>query len=192
MQSCHDLTKRFRLVVPGLILSLSGLVSCQHSSSSKSPTSAVVETSTHENAATDASQPPPGSESRSFDDPSSTFVEQQLVQLGSPFTRETVLTLNAIVARSLSTINAFDDAREQLDASDRASAAEMLTMFHLLADQAALARQDMDAAAERLRNSGEPYNEAIFAAMVHFVDDVDEEIRAEIEQLSDVQVLGAE
>jgi len=192
MQSCHDLTKRFRLVAPGLILSLSGLVSCQHSSSSKSPTSAVVETSTHENAATDASQPPPRSESRSIDDPSSTFIEQQLVQLGSPFTRETVLTLNAIVARSLSTINAFDDAREQLDASDRESAAEMLTMFLLLVDQAALARQDMDAAAERLRNSGEPYNEAIFAAMVHFVDDVDEEIRAEIEQLSDVQVLGAE
>lgn len=192
MQSCHDLTKRFSLVVPGLLLSLTGLVSCQHSSSSRSATSAVVESPAREHAATNVSQPPPVSEARSVDDPTSTFVEQQLVQLGSPFTRETVLTLNAIVARSLSTINAFDDAREQFDASDRKSAAEMLTMFQSLANQAALARQDMDAEVERLQNSDEPYNKAIFAAMVHFVDDVDEEIRAEIELLSDVQVLGAE
>ena len=41
----------------------------------------------------------------------------------------------------------------------------------------------MAAAAERLRDSGERYNEAIFAAMVEFVNNVDKEIHQEIAEL---------
>ena len=41
----------------------------------------------------------------------------------------------------------------------------------------------MEAASERLKSSGEKYNDAIFEAMVRFVDGVDKEIDDEIASL---------
>ncbi|MEM9599210.1 MAG: hypothetical protein AAGD06_33385, partial [Acidobacteriota bacterium] len=106
----------------------------------------------------------------------SQFVEQELGQLRSPFTRETVLELNAIVARSLSVIGRFDEARREYAASPSTAAPKTLETYASLAVEADSAQADMSAANRRLRSSGEPFNEAILAAMIRFVDGVSEEI----------------
>lgn len=116
---------------------------------------------------------------------SSQFVEQELDDLTSPFTKMRVLNLNAIVARSLSAIEAFDEARKELKADDEASVRSVLKTYAQLSEQARLARDDMQAASEQLKSSGEQYSKPIFAAMVHFVDDVDQEIRDEHESVCD-------
>ena len=119
------------------------------------------------------------SPSQSADEPE--FVEQKLEDLTSSFTKETVLALNAIVSRSLSAIERFDEARRDFNNdSDDAQRVEILATYTELSNTTRQARKDMDAAAKRLRNSGEHYNEAIFAAMVEFVNKVDNEIHAEI------------
>ena len=112
------------------------------------------------------------------------FVEQKLEDLTSPFTKETVLALNAIVSRSLSAIESFDKARRELENdNDEIQRVEMLATYTKLSQSTRQARGDMATAAERLRSSGENYNKAIFAAMVQFVNNVDEEIHAEIGKL---------
>lgn len=108
------------------------------------------------------------------------FVEQELDQLSSPFSRETVLELNAIVARSLDVIEEFDTARRE-HAVRPSSATGGL--YADLAQRADGARVDMAAAEQRLRQSGERFNEAILAAMVRFVDGVSTEIALETERL---------
>ena len=119
----------------------------------------------------------------------SRFVEQELEDIESPFTRETVLALNAIVERSLSAINEFDDARKQAEATSTQGQAELLAVYQAISERAALARRDMAGEGNRMLNSGEQYNQAIFAAMVHFVEQVDDEVRREIET---VQVVGGD
>ena len=114
---------------------------------------------------------------------STTFVEQGLAHLESPFTRATVLELNAIVKRSLSVITEFDAIRQRLRSTDEPSTANPLSAYDALSADAARARTDMDEAEKRVRSSGEPYNEEIRAAMVHFVGHVDDEIRSEAEKL---------
>lgn len=113
----------------------------------------------------------------------SRFVGQELDQLESPFTRETVLTLNEIVGRSFGAITEFDDARKRLGATGEARAAELGSVYGRLSAKAARARVDMNAAAERLRESGERYNREILSAMVRFVEQVDDEIREEADRL---------
>ncbi len=118
----------------------------------------------------------------------SNYANQELDDLSSPFTRETVLVLNAIVSRSLSAIEAFDKARREPDCSDRLdNRATRLAKYEDLSEQAHQARIDLVAAGKRLRESGEYYNEAIFAGMLDFVKSVDVEIRQEINKLQDVQ-----
>ncbi|WP_171183078.1 hypothetical protein [Alienimonas chondri] len=108
----------------------------------------------------------------------SPFIEQELDQLGSPFTRETVLELNEIVARSLTVIERFDEVRMQSDAATApVSPGEV---YGELSERADRARADLNATATRLRDSDERHNAAILAAMVRFVDGVDREIREEI------------
>ncbi|MEM7586621.1 MAG: hypothetical protein AAF560_24745 [Acidobacteriota bacterium] len=114
---------------------------------------------------------------------SSQFVEQELGQLRSPFTRETVLELNAIVARSLSVIGRFDTARKEHAASPSTATPQTLETYASLAAEAISAREDMSAANQRLRRSGEHFNEAILAAMIRFVDGVPEEIEQEAANL---------
>ena len=117
---------------------------------------------------------------------SSRFVEQEIENLVSPFTKETVLTLNSIVARSLSAIEEFDEARKQFVSGDDVLVVEAMKVYRSLSARAASARNDMGAERDRLLSSDERYNEAIFAAMVHFVEQVDEEIRQEIQYLQNM------
>ncbi|QDU35768.1 hypothetical protein Mal4_00500 [Maioricimonas rarisocia] len=118
----------------------------------------------------------------------SRFVSQGLEQLSSPFTEETVLALNAIVARSLAAIRKFDDIRR--DSHGGENAAERLRQYAVASKEAKQARSDMEAASSRVRESGEKYNEEILAAMVRFVVKVDDEIREEIESLAARQSEG--
>lgn len=113
----------------------------------------------------------------------SEFELQEIEQLDSPFTKETVLELNTIVGRSLAAIDAFDTARKVQN--DETAIANQLDKFKKLSKQASDAKVDMDAAKERLLKSGEKYNDEIFQAMVRFVDEVDKEIRDEISTLSE-------
>lgn len=117
----------------------------------------------------------------------SRFVEQGLDQVESPFTRSTVLTLNGIVDRSLTAIREFDAIRQHRTPTDNASVAEILGVYRTLSDQATLARTDLNEARDRLRDSGERYNKEILSAMVHFVENVDEEIREETDRLRAIQ-----
>lgn len=140
----------------------------------------------------DASSPPGDAQHGS----APRFVEQELDQLGSPFTRETVLRLNAIVSRSLSAIEDFDRARTEPASSGGAQGpaapdrSRVLERYTELSRQAAQARADMSAAAREVRGSGERYNDAILTAMAHFVDDVDEEIGEELARLRPSAVRG--
>jgi len=126
-------------------------------------------------------------ESQLSDADSSRFVEQELENLASPFTKETVLALNSIVERSLSAIEEFDDARKQFVSGDDVLAAEAMIVYRSLSARAESARSDMGAERDRLLHSDERYNEAILAAMVHFVEQVDEEIRQEIQFLQNLK-----
>lgn len=116
------------------------------------------------------------------------LVKQELEQLSSPFTKPTVLMLNAITARSKATIDAYDKAVPGIRAavSDRgrgaaARAKRQAAMARLsaLAAEAARERVDMKRAERRVRTSGEKYNDTILTAMVDFVVNVDTEIHGE-------------
>ena len=117
------------------------------------------------------------SETQASDEPA--FVMQELPQLRSPFTQERVVKLNAIVKKSLDIITKFDELRKSLQA-DGASSSEFGIALKKLSSKASDARAEMAQAKLELENSGEHYNKPIFAAMVKFVDDVDEELKIEI------------
>lgn len=95
------------------------------------------------------------------------------------FTKETVTKLNAIVRRSLDTIDAYDELRRTvkadrslLEAPDtKAALTEMDTVA-----KAALA--DMESEVARLEASDEVYNPAVLAGMVTFVTKVEAEVEA--------------
>ncbi|QEG20676.1 hypothetical protein [Mariniblastus fucicola] len=161
-------------IVSGLLFAfLTGSIGCHQSESGIDPQ--PVSKSDEVHSGTDTSSPAVLSQDKSKDAVPE-FEFQELEQLSSPFSKKTVLALNEIVARSLATIEAFDDQRRKAD-----DHSERLKIYERLSIQAHQARSDMSAAGKRLRDSGEAYNEAIFNAMVRFVDDVDEEIRAEID-----------
>lgn len=121
--------------------------------------------------------------------PSSQFVEQELNQLRSPFTKERVLELNAIVDRSLQAIGKFDGARKRLETGQESTAQTAATLVALAAE-AKEAQLQMAAAKARLVASGEHYNESILAAMVRFVEDVDQEIGLEAARVDARQNIG--
>lgn len=116
------------------------------------------------------------------------FVKQGAGDVRSPFTRETVIRLNAIVARSLAAIDEYDanikSIRASIDASvgasatveDRSAAEAGVKKVAALYDQAKLAYDDMRGAENDLKSSGEEYNAAILAGMVGFVVDVENEL----------------
>lgn len=116
------------------------------------------------------------------------LVKQELNQLSSPFTKPTVLMLNAITARSKVTIDAYDKAipgiRAAVAARNGGAAARgrrqaAMARLNALAAQAAQERIDMKRAERRVRTSGEKYNDTILTAMVDFVVNVDTEIHGE-------------
>lgn len=119
------------------------------------------------------------------------FVEQGIDELSSPFTRETVLKLNAIVARSKDSIDTFDkivpDIRKavaaQADGSGEAGTAAIAQLSELR-QKAQQEVADMKAAEAVVRSSGEKYNDVILSAMVGFVVGVEDEIGDEIADLN--------
>lgn len=108
------------------------------------------------------------------------FVELSIGDLNSPFTKDTVLALNAIVATSLATIKAFDKELPAIQKSVDSATAKLDTLSH----QSKTALVDIKAAQSKLEASGELYNAAILSAMVSFVNDVDTEIREEKQELT--------
>lgn len=127
--------------------------------------------------------------------------DRELVELGlddfsSPFSKETVLKLNAIVGRSLAAIKEYDGAlpavqdsvaaslADRRSAGARAKARENIAHVERLADEATDARDDLRAAEEELKASGEKYNEVILAGMIIFVEKVDDELRQAAAELS--------
>lgn len=113
----------------------------------------------------------------------SRFVEQELDDIESPFTRETVLKLNSIVGRSLSAINEFDQVRSTAGVADNHDPSRLLAVYEELSAKASAAQVDMGQESSRLVSSDEHYNEEILAAMVYFVSQVDSEIREEADAL---------
>ena len=117
-------------------------------------------------------------------------------QITAPFTRATVIKLNAIVRRSLDTIDAYDaqldTMRAAIDEAAKGGATDEviaraqaeLTALAELKAQAAAAKGDMTDAVEALQASEENYNANILQGMIIFVNRVDEEINAEYEKQS--------
>jgi hypothetical protein len=120
----------------------------------------------------------------------------------SPFERETVIRLNAIVQRSLDAINEYDGRRKEIreaaavaaapgaDDAARAKATEGISFIDGLYDRAKAAFDDLKVAENDVKTSGEFYNDAILAGMVTFVTKVEVELREEKESLS-AQISGA-
>ena len=117
------------------------------------------------------------------------FVELDLDHFSSPFRKETVLRLNAIVGRSLAAIREYDGAlptvqdsiaaslADKRSAGARARASVNIARIERLAGEAAAARDDLRDAEAELKESGEKYNEVILAGMILFVEKVDVELR---------------
>ena len=159
-----------------LVVLLAAVPACKQTSQQAMP--AELDTAVEQNIEIANSVPP----RQRKDKPK--FVEQKLEDLTSPFTKETVLALNAIVSRSLSAIESFDETRREIkNDNNDVQRDEVLATYTKLSRETKQAKDDMAAAAERLRDSNERYNKAIFAAMVQFVNNVDNEIHSEIAKL---------
>lgn len=120
-------------------------------------------------------------------------VEIGLEHLRPSFTRDTVIRLNAIVARSLATIREYDGEIGELrrsveralaDGSHRSAATAGLEKLGAFEQRSKRALDDMQRAVKKLRASDERYNAAILAGMVDFVEDVESELRHERERLA--------
>ncbi len=113
----------------------------------------------------------------------------------SPFERETVIRLNAIVQRSLDAINEYDGRRADIiaaadaaaggDEDARVKAKEGEAFVSGLYDRAKLALDDFKTAENDVKTSGEDYNAAILAGMVTFVTKVEAELRTAKESLAE-------
>ncbi len=105
----------------------------------------------------------------------------------SPFVGDRVVKLNAIVRRSLDVSREFDDAapgiRAAVDAAaaggDRAAAESAVKKIGDFHDRAKAALDDMVKAEADLKESGEYYDDSIFAGMMKFVADIESELRDE-------------
>lgn len=114
-------------------------------------------------------------------------------EASSPFERETVIRLNAIVQRSLDAINDYDGRRAEIlaaadaaaagDAEARVKAEEGAAFVRDLHGRAKLALEDLMTAENDVKTSGEVYNAAILAGMVTFVTKVEAELRTASENL---------
>ena len=111
------------------------------------------------------------------------FEMQELEQLSSPFTKERVIMLNAIVRKSLDIINEYDGVRRAYEKSDGKSTSDFQVKLKEFSKKALAVREEMAEAKKDLVSSGEKYNEAIFAGMVKFVHDVDNELRNKIKMM---------
>jgi uncharacterized protein (UPF0335 family) len=124
------------------------------------------------------------------------FVELGLDQFSSPFSKQTVLKLNAIVGRSLAAIKEYDGAlpavqdsvaaslADKASARARAEARKNIARIERLANEATSARTDLYAAEAELKASGEKYNDVILAGMIIFVEKVDDELQKAAADLS--------
>ena len=119
------------------------------------------------------------------------FKMQELAQLSSPFTKERVITLNAIVRKSLNIINDYDGLRRSFEKSKETATVKSKDQFRKklkeFSQKAANVRKEMAAAKKDLLESGEKFNKPIFAGMVKFVSDVDNEIRRKIKKMEKTQ-----
>lgn len=110
----------------------------------------------------------------------------------SPFEGDRVLSLNAIVRRSLDVSREFDKAapgiRAAVDAAvaggDRVAAEAGVKSVSDLYDRAKAALDDMVKAEAELKASGEYYDDSIFYGMQKFVADIETELREEKEALT--------
>lgn len=124
------------------------------------------------------------------------FVEQGAADVGSPFTKPTVLKLNAIVRKSKNIIDRFDHdvpairaavaagAKPGAAKAARARATTSLDALATLSERARINLAEMKRAERGVRTSGEKYNDTILSAMVAFCVDVDTELRTEHRQLT--------
>lgn len=124
------------------------------------------------------------------------FIEQGAADVGSPFTKPTVLKLNAIVQKSKNIIDRFDHdvpairaavaagAKRGATKAARARATVSLGSLATLSERARINLADMKRAERGVRTSGEKYNDTILSAMVAFCVDVDTELRTEHRQLA--------
>jgi hypothetical protein len=104
-------------------------------------------------------------------------------QFNSPFTKETVLKLNAIVRRSKDAIDDFDLLRKEYDDKGGLSGEKALASLQEFSGRAVAARDDMEKAVSELKESGEDYSREALAGMVKFVQQVDDEIQREIRRI---------
>ena len=126
----------------------------------------------------------------------SAVVELQPQNFKPAFTRDTVIKLNAIVRRSLNTINTYDSVikniRTQVEQASDSEATPQLKQHasHQVAELMQLqqhaehALADMRAAVKQLKASGEYYNKTLLAGMIDFVEDVEREISAQRQYLA--------
>ncbi|MEM8659334.1 MAG: hypothetical protein AAGF35_00490 [Pseudomonadota bacterium] len=113
------------------------------------------------------------------------------------FERETVISLNTIVRRSLIVIREYDaeinairskhaaSLLEDATAEQRAEAKANLSKLRAWVQTTSLAVSDMNAAVLKLEASNENYNVAILAGMVRFVNTVAEEISVEHDRITE-------
>lgn len=106
------------------------------------------------------------------------------------FTDKTIVKLNAIVARSLDSINKYDviiveiqelvqQAKEQASKKTKSEVQVKVKEIYALAEASALASKDMTAAVEVLKKSGEDYDPNILTGMTRFVERVKNEISSQ-------------
>lgn len=124
------------------------------------------------------------------------FIEQGAGDVSSPFTKPTVLKLNAIVQKSKDIIDRFDHqipairtavavgAKPGATPAARARATSSMAALHAMSERARVNLAAMKQAEHVVRTSGEKYNDTILSAMVAFCVDVDTELRNEDRQLS--------
>ena len=128
--------------------------------------------------------------------------EVTLDEIKPAFTEATVLTLNAIVRRSLQAAGHYTRSiksvrtivatseRPGASPADRDAARAALEQLRTLHERAVAARIDMDAAVTSLEASAESYSEELLAGMVQYVRDVETSIAAEIQRLDSTQRSG--
>jgi hypothetical protein len=97
-----------------------------------------------------------------------------------PFTQETVVKLNAIMRRSIDTLDEFDRLNDDLakarESSDATRIAEINKRFGELEQLATAAKTDFMAEKEALIARKEYYDTSVLAAMEYYVDQAPGEI----------------
>jgi len=105
------------------------------------------------------------------------------------FTKNTVLKLNAIVSKSLDVINEYDSVMGQVRRVKKTPIEEQnlsneIERINQLSSQSKQILSEMLLAEKVLKDSDEVFNRAILAGMVDFVSDVEREVTAQSQLLS--------